>query len=30
MPSVVKGERTLAEALKLAEEEANKIIEANQ
>ncbi len=30
IPSVVKGERTLSEALKIAEEEANKTIEANQ
>ncbi|SES70786.1 ABC transporter substrate-binding protein [Anaerobranca gottschalkii] len=29
IPSVVKGERTLAEALKIAEEEANKIIRQN-
>jgi len=30
IPSVVKGERTLEEALKLIDEEANKTIEANQ
>jgi len=30
LPSAIKGERTLAEAMKLAEEEANKTIEANK
>lgn len=30
IPSVISGERTLEEALKVAQDEANKIIEANQ
>lgn len=30
IPSVITGERTLEEALKLAEQEANSTIEANQ